>query len=410
MTHIWKKENKKCICVLCDYELPHDINCNTLIADECPNNQRKEKPKPELTPEIKQNRLTNFVKAVGKYAYSGFKNVNEDQLKSRLAVCADCDYLVNESQCYICGCKSKHGNKILNKAKWKSEDCPLGKWPHIEPNKLEMPTNIFFSREGGKLEHIHNLYKNAHIFLLCGGPSLANMDLSKLYARGVITAGLNNISAVFPTNIWFSVDDPKAFCDVIWRDPAIMKFVPAENTQKYITGRTADGKLKKVKELVYNMPNCLFYKRNKEFVADRFLKEETVNWGNEKDIKDAYGGKGGRSVMFAAFKILYVLGFRRIYLLGCDFKMKEEQPYAFPQKKDAGACVMNNKAYDIFNKRFAALNEVFINNGLKVFNCNPESKCTAFKYLSYEEAIANATVTIPKEVNTENMYGSTNPT
>ena len=371
------------------------------------------KVKPELTPEIKQNRFTNFVKAIGKYTASGFKNVNEEQLKTRLAICADCNYLVDDSRCYICGCKSKHGNKVLNKAKWASEDCPLQKWPYIEQpikEKLTPPMNLFFSREGGKLEHLHNLYKNAHIFLICSGPSLANLDLSKLYQRGIITAGMNNVSAVVQTNIWFSVDDPKGFCDIIWRDPSILKFVPMENNNKHITGRTEDGKLKKVKETTYQMPNCIFYKRNKHFNPEMFLKEETVNWGNEKDIVDKWGGKGGRSVMFAAFKILHHLGFKRIYLLGCDFKMKEEQPYAFPQKKDAGACSMNNKAYDIFNKRFAALNDLFLNNGLKVFNCNPDSKCTAFKHLSYDEAIANALQTIPQDVNTSNMYGPTNPT
>lgn len=66
----------------------------------------------------------NFTKAVAKHLVDGNTDVSEADYQKRLEVCTLCD-LRNGEDCSKCGCP------LLKKAKWRSEQCPLGKWPAI---------------------------------------------------------------------------------------------------------------------------------------------------------------------------------------------------------------------------------------------------------------------------------------
>ena len=72
---------------------------------------------------------------------------------------------------------------------------------------------------------------------------------------------------------------------------------------------------------VGDCPNVLFYRTNKKFEASRWLTELTFNWG----CHEKWGGC--RTVMLPAIRLLYVLGFRNVYLLGCDLNMNENSKY-----------------------------------------------------------------------------------
>ena len=67
----------------------------------------------------------NFLKAVGKHVADGGKKVSEEEYESRLKECNTCVFLVNNSRCSHMNC----GCSVARKAKWKSEDCPVGRWP-----------------------------------------------------------------------------------------------------------------------------------------------------------------------------------------------------------------------------------------------------------------------------------------
>lgn len=258
--------------------------------------------------------------------------------------------------------------------------------------------------------NIENLYKNEKCFLVCGGPSLLTHNLSLLSQKGVLVASVNNTGALIRSNFWFSVDHPKSFHSNIFYDPAVLKFIPEENIDKSFLVHDKQGKLQPSNKLVYNLSNVLLYRRNKDFRPNDFLSEPTINWGNHGDVTDQYGNKGGRSVMYPAFRILYYLGIRKLFLLGCDFNMQFEKPYAFEQSKHKGGCDSNNKAYEIHNNRFTHLRPIFEKKGLKVFNCTPKdkSKLTAFEFLDYEKAIEQCTAPIKQNVILKDMYGKEN--
>jgi hypothetical protein len=69
--------------------------------------------------------ISHFSKAFLDHVIDGFKSVTHPQLKDRLIICTLCDQRT-DNRCAVCGCF------VEEKAGWKSEDCPLGKWPIID--------------------------------------------------------------------------------------------------------------------------------------------------------------------------------------------------------------------------------------------------------------------------------------
>ena len=263
---------------------------------------------------------------------------------------------------------------------------------------------MLFTRDG-HTAFLGDSYRGCSAFLICSGPSLRSHDLSLRSQRGALMMSVNNAATVVRTQLWTCVDDPASFSDAIWYDPAITKFVPMRHMKKSFMVRDASDQLERSADKVGDMPCVYGYHRNDDFVAERWLHEDTFNWGNNGRRVDAHGIKGSRSVMLVAVRLLYYLGVRTVYLLGCDFHMQVgAQNYAFPQDRTPGSVHGNNYSYNALNVRFAALRPHFEQHGFFVHNCTPNSGLTAFDYLPYEEAVAAACARIPKKINTVGMY------
>src|ERR1035437_7661846 len=176
-------------------------------------------------------------------------------------------------------------------------------------------------------------------FLIASGPSFANVDKSLLASPGVWTMTLNNAVRSFRGNAACIVDDPSRFVASLWLDPKIMKFVPADLFEKPLwDNRTLVNRRGRVRNRwqpmdmkVGDCPAVIGFRRNEKFEASRFLPEDTINWGCHKK----WGG--GRSVMLASLKILFLLGFRKVYLVGVAFEMTEEKRYHFDEGRTEGA-------------------------------------------------------------------------
>jgi hypothetical protein len=261
--------------------------------------------------------------------------------------------------------------------------------------EFEQHIPFFLSREGAEIDLVGN-YKGGSVFLICNGPSFVKLDHNKLKLPGVLTFGINNGPKTFRPNFWTSVDDPVRFLKSIWLDPKITKFVPQTFHEKPIFD---NEKWEIMTTKVGECPNVVGYRRNEKFVAQRFLREPTINWGNHKD----YGG--GRSVMLASLRILHLLGFRTVYLLGCDMKMSENYTYHFDEQRSKGAINCNMSTYDrLKNEYLPALKPVFDEAGYKVFNCNPESELKVFPFVSFEDAIKE-TIKNLGDVPNERVWG-----
>ena len=249
-------------------------------------------------------------------------------------------------------------------------------------NEFYQPCPMFFSREGSQLNIIGS-YRGASAFMICNGPSFAKLDHSLLRQPGIITYGMNNGAKSFRPTFWTCVDDPSRFLMSIFLDPCITKFIPQATMEKKLFD---NNKWEMTNIKVGECPNVIGYRRNEKFVANRFLFEDTINWGCHKQ----WGG--GRSVMLPVLRTLFLMGFRKVYILGCDFNMTEEYTYHFDEQRSKGAVNCNTSTYKrLIGEYLPGIKPYLDAEGVEVYNCNPESGLKVFPFKSFEEAIEEAT-------------------
>jgi hypothetical protein len=264
-------------------------------------------------------------------------------------------------------------------------------------NEYYQHVPFFYTRENASVNILGN-YRGASLFIVCNGPSLAsgNFDLSLLKRPGIMTYGMNNGARTIRPNFWSCVDDPKRFLKSIWLDPTITKFVPHAHAEKPIFD---NEKWQDTNQLVGQCPNVIYYHRNEKFMADRFLFEDTINWGNSGD------NGGGRSVFLPVLRIAFLLGFRKIYLLGADFKMSENYTYHFDEQRSKGAVNGNNNTYDRLKDQYLPELKPYLEaEGVEIYNCNPDSNLKVFDFMDYREAIRRASSDLG-DVDNERTWG-----
>lgn len=263
--------------------------------------------------------------------------------------------------------------------------------------------------------NLHGLCQGATCFIILSGPSIRDLDLSRLHTRGIYTLGINNSPAIFRPNFWTYSDRPNKFHDAIWQDPAVIKSVvsgPRSHLHKFqLQQKVEPGTFKPLTWpngdplFPRDMPGVIGHERNTHFRPEQWLTEPSINRGNSKKSAQKNGHPHCINTMFTAVKTAYALGFRVVFLLGCDFAMTETRPYAFPQAKGSGGVGGNNFSYQKMNVMFGLLKPHFIDAGFHVFNCNADSNLTVFDHVPYDKAIESATRHVPQDpLDTEGWY------
>lgn len=259
----------------------------------------------------------------------------------------------------------------------------------------EVKSGVLFNRDLRPLD-IASLYKDATCFVVSCGPSLAKLDLSLLAkTRGVLTCGINNSPTVYRPNLWVFGDPPYKFHDSIWCDPAILKFVPLSfMSSKPLRRKNPDGSFSWMESRTggqvfpQDMPGVIGYRRSGRLDAETFLTEDSVSFGRNEEWAAREKTWHVNNTFFSVIKILYAVGVRHVYLLGCDFSMRLEQPYVFGQSKGISGVRSNNRAYSRMNQWFTGARSEFEARGLVIENCSPESSLTAFDYVDYRVALS----------------------
>ena len=227
-------------------------------------------------------------------------------------------------------------------------------------------------------------------FLICGGPSLVDNDLSLLDRRGITTMGVNNSWLVYRPKMWVCVDNPQRFAFNGWHDPGVMKFAPSCHMKGKLRRGDAHGN-RDAGLTVRDCPNVFCFQRSNLFNPDKWLDETEAGWGNGAKRTDTLGITGQRSVMLVAMKILFHMGAREVYCVGADFGMSQRRKYAFAEVRTKAAVRHNNKLYKALDQRFACLRPQFEERNFHVYNCTKDSGLTAFDFVDFEEAIERTT-------------------
>ena len=253
---------------------------------------------------------------------------------------------------------------------------------------------MFFTKEYENVPFI-NRYNKSSAFLIAGGPSFGKVDKKQLLHPGILTMGINNSPSTFRPNLWTCVDSPSNFLASVWLDPTIEKIVPISHINK----RLFDSeKWRDRNTTVGDCPNVFYFRRNELFNHNQYLEEDSINWGNHTDLG------GGRSVLLAAIKILYLFGIKNIYLLGVDFYMDDKYNYHFEQSRTNSSIKCNMNTYGKMIKRFSELKSKFDKVGLNIYNCNPDSRLKVFPFISVENAV-DKTLNIMPDIDREKTNG-----
>jgi hypothetical protein len=219
-------------------------------------------------------------------------------------------------------------------------------------------------------------------FLVCSGPSLKNINYNRLSERGVVSLGINNISAKVPVTAWCYGDGPGRFHHGLFLDPKILTFGPYNTIKERIRAKLPDGSFKYLDLKVKNMPNTFTFLKKNEFSGKNFFKTSYAQWGKPKLTTLLYG-----------IRLMHYLGCTKIYLLGVDhFTPDPLNPYAFePSKKP------RRVSYDWERKYLSKIKKQTESMEIKIYNCNPDSKCDLFEFVSFEDAIKDCKQSVPNE-------------
>lgn len=272
--------------------------------------------------------------------------------------------------------------------------------PDFRSDAFNRPAPMFTTEEGLPV-HLVGLYKGCAGFLIANGPSLKSLDLPLLSSPGIVTVGLNNGPSVVRPNFHVCGDQPARFVKSTWLDPRITKVVPQSSygAQLWDDEQWQPLTLNGREICVRDCPNVIGIHRNDKFAPEQWLHETSFGWGNS-------GTNGGcRTVFLLALKLMYVIGVRKLFIVGCDLNMEagDSSGYAFAQARCKGAARMNNKNYQKINRRCSLLKPYFDQAQYLVYNATPDSGLTAFPYIPFEDAMRIATENIGKP-RTEDMY------
>ena len=227
-------------------------------------------------------------------------------------------------------------------------------------------------------------------FLVCGGPSLNNIPKEKLRERGIVSLAVNNSAGHVPVTAWVFGDPQQKFHHGMHLDPKCLTFAPNGKLRKRIYIKTPEGKFRATDIRVKDCPGVFGFSRSTYFDKNKFLTDPSAHWGPG-------GSQPGRDfslldTMFLGLRLMHYLGCPRVYMLGVDFNMNSEHPYAFGQEKKG-----RNGRYYKTNKLLKELRPIFEADGFFVYNCNPESKCDAFDYVPFEKAYLDCKGGVPPE-------------
>lgn len=239
----------------------------------------------------------------------------------------------------------------------------------------------------GDTVSLSQFYAKRCAFLVLSGPSLNQIDLKQLNDRGIVTMGVNNSWSIHRPNLWTCVDPPNRFLDAGWKDPGILKFVPTSIMNSRLGVKNPDGTFRDSAFRVSQMPGVFGFRRADAFDHRTFLIDDSIQWGCLEGDQDAVSIQGKRSVMLVALRLLHYLGFNRVFLVGCDFKMSDERRYAFEEGRSQNAIRHNNSLYQSLAKRFDAMREHFERHDFQVFNCSPGSELESFPRMDFNDAI-----------------------
>ena len=242
----------------------------------------------------------------------------------------------------------------------------------------------------GDITELRDMHKGERCFILGTGPSLLEQDLTLLKNEILF------MSPVFPLYPQFELIKPRYYCN--------------EDTIAWL-GDNCPGMLLEVKEKIREAKTTNFFPEDFKTDAEKWFPENTNYYlkksGNsvEKiksinlDLVSTQGlDSGGSIIIDYCLPIAYYMGFKEIYLLGCDCDWKlDEAPdmskshfYGYVETTPipgGNPIEWYAKWYQIVINSYEIAKEAFEKGGRKIHNATLGGKLEVFERVKLEDVI-----------------------
>lgn len=237
-----------------------------------------------------------------------------------------------------------------------------------------------------QISELKDKYKGEECFVLGNGPSLNQHDLSKITDRYVFVVNDFHMHPLWPE-----------FKHIFWSEASRIS---------WLFGRFDDWKLQR---LLKNK-NALYFLRSefkrindrtKQFPEDRIYY---FNWTNKRRIFDGdYEWDiskeiifGGSAVITCSMALAQYMGFKRIYIMGCDTTYYYEVDKTFnnayfydwrKMPKRYWPRITDVRDLDTAYESWKVIKRLFDERGIEIYNLSRGGKLDIFPYKDYEEVL-----------------------
>lgn len=220
------------------------------------------------------------------------------------------------------------------------------------------------------LKKYKNLHENERCFVVCTGPSLRVEDLDKL--KNEYTFSMNNIFQLFSRTKW----RPTYYCLI---DRFVYdKLNEFEEFKKIENAFIPDSFTKRYKKISLRQYNLIPV----DFSESRWpmMKKAQVRFSEDIDVV-VYDFN---SVTYTALQIAVYMGFKEIYLIGCDFDYSGTRQHF----EDYGIEV--NRDYHVENRAvlgYEAAKDYADRHCIKIFNATRGGKLEIFERVDFDTLV-----------------------
>lgn len=230
--------------------------------------------------------------------------------------------------------------------------------------------NGYMDERYSTIREYANRYKNERCFIICTGPSLTLEDVESL--RGEYTFSMNSITKIFPQTTW----RPNFY--LIQDEAGYLKLEKDLLTYDFEIRFTSDMLVDQLKinddYIIYPF-DMLNHTPNGIHMSPRFFFSDNAY----AIIYDGF------SVTFSAMQLAVYMGFKEIYLVGCDCNYSGEKKH-FINYDTARTFV----PIDIDQKMIEAYREAkkyADGHGIKIYNATRGGQLEVFERVNLDEII-----------------------
>jgi len=220
-----------------------------------------------------------------------------------------------------------------------------------------------------KLKKLQNIHDNDRCFIIATGPSMSMDDLKKL--NNEITFGMNSLCRAFDEIGWettyFAIQD-KSVYKKMYKDLGKLS-----NTKLFVSDDNSD-----VSQIKCNLTQFPLNIYNHKTVTDEFIYKFSDSICDEIS--------SGFTIAYSALQIAIYMGFKEIYLLGCDCNYvddKEKRHFIETGHYDPTYKTIGNKMIDAYKvaKQHADTHNI------KIYNATRGGKLEVFERVDLDNVL-----------------------